>query len=184
VLALTGFVVGFAMRKEVVKEVQVEKVVYQDKIVEKIVEVEKIVYQKYTDKDINKTVKTDKTTETKPDGTTIVKETTTETVTDKTKESEKEDSVKEVVKEVEKIVYLDKEIIKQTEVVRDWRVGVKLGTSVTNFKLDPLVPPYVSPIIVGIEGERRIFGSLYGGIWAQTSSFQTLEAGIGVSLLF
>lgn len=174
---------GLALSPTKTKTITEEKVVYKDRIVEKIVEKEKVVEDKKVDKDIKKNVKVTKTEIKKPDGTTIVSETTEDKTEDKTREVE--------TKVVEKVVYQDKiveklvekEVVKIVGTDRDWRVGLMLGTSVTNLSVSPEAP-YLNPIIVGVGVERRIVGGLYAGLWAQTSSFKTLEAGIGLSFNF
>lgn len=138
------------------------------------------------DKKENKIVKKDKTTVKKPDGTVEIKETTSvETQSDSSKIKVEVQKVIEYV-DKEKIVYKDREVTKTVTVTnqKDWKVGVLLGTSL--YPLPEVSPtaPYINPIIVGVQVDRRIIGPFNAGLWVQTRSFKTVEAGLAISIDF
>ncbi len=161
---------------------------------EKIVYVDKLVYIKQEDtekkenehKKENQVITEEKKTTVTPDGTTTVVE---------TKKTENQAETVKTVVEIKKVTeYVDREKIviqekevKSEPVKKDWRIGLKAGTSVTGLKLTPTAP-YVDPIILQVDGERRIISlgkvDLYGGLWIQTSSFKTLDVGLGLSVVF
>lgn len=163
---------------EVIKEVVVEK----EKL--KVVEVEKIIIEKNKESNEAKRIHKERTEESRPDGTKIVKETTDINV-DKT--------VKEVeVKFVDRVNTVEKEIIveKKVEIEKivennpDWTVTARLGTDFRNLKLSPLAP-YVSPIIVGAEVDRRVVGPFKAGLWVHSSiDFNSVSGGLAVGADF
>lgn len=188
----SAILVGLLITLALVLRFQKPEVVTVEKV--KIEYQEKIVYVKVADtekkedehKKENQVITEEKKTVKRPDG-------TTETTESKKTENQAETirtvvEVKKVIEYVdrEKIVIQEKEI-KTTPVQKDWRLGLKAGTSVTGLKIQPSAP-YIDPIILHIDGERRIISlgkvDLYGGLWVQTSSFKTLELGLGLSVVF
>lgn len=169
--------------QEVERTVYVDRVVVKEveKIVEKKVEVEKIVYRNIYK---NETTK-EKSTTTKPDGTVEVVERETanrDTINEGSVESSKENvKVVEVEKVVEKLVYKDREVVKYAS--PEWDIDLRVGTSTKNFAVSP-VAPYVQPIILGVDVERKILGPVNAGLWIQTTHFQTVEGGASISVQF
>ena len=181
VLLLIAATTASWLRPAEVKYVEKVKEVYVDKIVE--VHVKDTTTSENEHKKDNQVIKQDTTTVKRTDGTVETHETkTTTTQNEVIKTVIQIQKVTEYV-DREKIVYKEKEILKETKVEKDWRVGLKAGTSITGLKVSPTAP-YIDPIILQIDGERRIIGGLYGGVWVQTSSFKTVEVGIGLSLVF
>jgi hypothetical protein len=169
--------------QEVERTVYVDRVVTKEveKVVEKKVEVEKIVYRNiYKDE----TVK-EKETTTKPDGTVTVTERETvnkDTINEGSVENSREIvKVVEVEKLVEKLVYKEKEVVKYTD--HEWDIDVRIGTNFTGLSVTPTAP-YVNPIILGLDVERKIIGPFNAGLWVQTSHFKTVEGGVSVSVQF
>jgi hypothetical protein len=139
----------------------VEKVVYQDRVVEKVVTVEtkakaetKVVYR---DRVVTK------------DGT------VTERVVERTdtKEDTKADTM--AAADTSHTIVTEKENTAKTTLRPDWRVGVLFGASLAK----PLVP-ISGPLVVGVQAEHRITGGLSAGLWANSVG----AAGLVVSVEF
>lgn len=133
-----------------VQERTVEKMVYQDRVVEKRVEVQVAAKERvkvvFRDRVITK------------DGTVTeheVERTDTDTHT-----TTKVDDAKVEVREVEKI----KEVVKSVTLRPDWRVSVAVGASLH----EPFVP-IAGPLVLGAEVDRRIVGGFSVGVWINTS---------------
>lgn len=136
---------------------EVEKVVYQDRIIEKVVTVKakaetKVVYR---DRVITK------------DGTVTEHEVehtaTKEDTKEKTETVATRDAKTETVKE------------SKSTLRPDWRVSAQVGASLNA----PLVP-IAGPLVVGVQVERRIIGGVSLGIWGNTYG----AAGASASLEF
>lgn len=173
-LVLIGFFLG--------RQNAPEKIVEKEKVVEKIVYKEKVEEKRETDTKVNedKDIHEEKTIEIKPDGTKIIKVVTdTKTKTD-TVIKEKEYIDRIVEKEVEKLVVKEKII----ENKNDWIVSAKLGTNFN--QLSPsLIAPYFSPIMVGVDVNRRIIGDVYVGAWGLTdTNLKNIQAGIQLTIQF
>lgn len=178
-----SFLAGMTVSPTKTKTIYEDKIIYKDKIVEKLVYAENTKKDSAENKDLSKKTKRTRVKIQKPDGTVVSTTTVEDVVEDKTKKTQTEVVEKIVEKEVIKTVEVEKRVFQKVEVQKDWIVGVNLGTSATSITISP-VPPYVSPIIVGIRGERRIFQGVYAGAWIQTASFQSLEGGITASFNF
>lgn len=157
-LALAGaFSAGRFSAPEKVRTLEVERVVWRDKVVEKVVT------QKA--KAIDRVVYVDRVVT--PDGA-VREQRTTRTLTDareitdsgKTTESSGESS-----RRAESV----------TTLRPDWRVGVLAGAS-----LQAPAVPLAGPLVIGVEVERRILGGVSAGVWANTSG----AAGALVSVEF
>ncbi len=156
-LLLAAFAVGrYTARAPEVRDV--ERIVYQDRVVEKIVTV------KVTEEAKRVIVYRDRVV--KPDGTRIeheVEKTETDTKIADTRTGEKKEK-REGTKDREHVV---------TSPLPQWRVGALVGVGL---RLDPLVlvPAY------GAHVERRIAGPFFVGVWA----LHTGVAGLSLSLEF
>lgn len=149
---------------------EVEKVVYKDRIVEKEVEkvVEKVVVKKVWVRSRKNNKQTVITVIERPDGTKETRKdikdlSTTDESNNSTTDKENTKTVyvdriveKEVTKEVEKIV---------SPRLPQWRVGGGIG-------YDALEPfegtrgiPGMQGVVIMVEGERRIYKGLWGGLW-------------------
>lgn len=130
-----------------VEERIVEVVKYQDKIVEKIVTVEKEVKGKdrvaYIDRTITKEGEIRER---------IVEREVTKTVRETAVEANKTETVT-----AEKTIEKAKIVTNQAQ----WHLGAKVGLDIdSTIGLTPQV-------VVGLQGERRIWGPLFGGVWVQ-----------------
>lgn len=159
--ALVAFSVGRFTAPLKVETKTVDRVVYQDRVVEKLVEVKgetktetKIVYR---DRVITK------------DGT------ITEHEIEKTSDR---DAEKDVVTDAkhEEVASASEHITEKTVTLRpNWRVGVLVGASIQK----PFVP-IAGPLVIGAEVDYRIAGGLSAGVWLNTSG----AAGLGLNLEF
>lgn len=140
---------------------EVEKLVYQDRVVEKVVTVEvkaraetKIVYR---DRIVTK------------------EGTVTEHIVERT--DTKEDTKANSTAESTSTVAVETSVIKErTEILRpQWRVGVLAGASLSK----PFVP-VAGPLVLGLQVDLRIVGGLSLGVWVNTVG----AAGGAVSLEF
>jgi hypothetical protein len=156
-LLVAAFAVGrFSSREPDVRDV--ERIVYQDRVVEKVVTV--------TVKEEAKRVVIYRDRVIKPDGTRIereVEKTETDTKIADTRTGEKVDT-REGTKDREHVV---------TSPLPQWRVGALVGVGL---RVDPfvLVPAY------GAHVERRIAGPFFVGVWG----LHTGTAGLSLSLEF
>lgn len=124
-------------------------------------------------------------TETKtPDGTVVTKE-----VEDKNIDSiikEKENSTEVKIVEVIKEVVVEKEVIKEkvvTPMLAQWHLGVLVGTAP---RFDS---PTDTPLLIGVEAERRILGPVWLGAWGMAGSpvvggFKVVNASLGLKVGF
>lgn len=175
---LLGIGVGFFAKPAKVTEK--EKIVYQDREVTKTVEVEKKVDTKNTDLDQKKATHTVEVAVTKPDGSKTVTTTTDENLNTQVKEVEIQyvDRVKEV--EVTKEVIKTVEVEKTTENQANWHAAFLIGTSTQNFSITPTAP-WVNPLILGLDVDRRVLGPVSLGLWVQTTSkFNSIAGGLSV----
>ncbi len=169
----TGYGLGHVGGFPLVCPVPADRIVTQEKVVEKLVVDEKLVEQ-----EVQRRVKeyessiakhTTKVTVSKPDGTTVTKETTDLHVNKK----ETDVQVKYVDRVVEKTVYQDK-IVEKTVVVdnaRNWRAGPLVGIA------PQLLPvPSIGQVVYGAEVERRVLGQVWVGAWAVSSGSLGLTA--------
>lgn len=175
-LALALFVGGFVTAQAT------QKPIVEEKIVEKIVEVEKLqLVEKIRViivKDTESKKSTDRTwkTTTTPDGTVTTE--ATEKTKEEIKEKEKVVVTEDRIVEVEKIVYTDRVVEKTVDSLPDWRVGLQGGLEFG--RLDLMQPVVSQPWVLGVTGERRLIGSLYGGVWGNSAG----AGGITLSLGF
>lgn len=161
ILAVVGFGVSFVAGRnstaghEIEKIVEVEKIVTRTEI--KVVEVEKKVLVEVEARDVRRQT----TTVVKPDGST----TTVEIVEDKTKTKTKTDSKSETELQVASSAETTQERVRVVEVekivsvVPNWHLGLRLGGGA---QLAPLTPV----LSAGASVERRIFGPLFVGVYA------------------
>ncbi len=162
-----------------------EKIVIVEHEKLKVVEVEKIIIEKAKDTALAAHIHKERTEETRPDGTKIVKE-TTDTNIDKTiKETEVKFVDRTTVVEKEKIVEKKIETIREVSTkLPDWTVTARLGTTFTELK-PSLTVPYFSPIVIGAEVDRRIIGPVKAGLWVQTTTtLDYVTGGIAVGVEF
>lgn len=156
---------------------EVEKIVYKDKIVvqEKIVKE----YVKVIDEEALKRLRRTVVIIEKPDGTKISKEKFESDEATKTKTDEK---AKEVV---EKIVYVDREVIKTVEktvkVQPNWNIGAGVGVNaLTLLGKGELGVPGLKGAVVQVEAGRRLVGPIWLNVFANTQG----TAGIGLNGTF
>lgn len=160
-----GVLIGWLVKPDVVrveekiKTIEVEKqvVVVQEKVRVEIVKVK--------DTQVVERWHREKTEERRPDGTVIAKEVEDRNIDSIVRERENSTEVKVV--EVEKQVVVERkvEVFREVKpVLPDWHVGVLAGVAP---RFDA---PLASPIMLGLEGERRIAGPLWLGIWGMAGS--------------
>lgn len=158
VLAIAGAFVGGkystpASVKEVIKTVEVEKVVEVEKEVIKVVD--RIVYVQKQNND----VRTETTTKVAPDGSS----TTTTVVVDKTKTDTASSRETDTVAVKEKIVYVDREkVVESTKIVTNSKPQWKLSLRAEGGAL--LAQPIVPIVSLGVQAERRIVGPFFMGL--------------------
>ena len=180
VLVGAAFIVGrYTVKADVIVT---EKVVVQTKTEVQIVEVEKKIIERVVDSQYSKNVHKERTEESRPDGTKLVKEVTDigveKTIKDVRVEFVDRTTTVEKTVEVEKIVEKEK-IVKGHQ--PDWTVSVKLGTEFLHMKVEPTAP-WLNPLIIGVGVDRRILGPFKMGLWADTDAkFSRLGGGLSVS---
>jgi hypothetical protein len=157
----------------------VEKQVVVEKEVVKIVEVTKTIVERVHDSVTEKRVHKERTEETRPDGTKIVRE---------TEDINVEKVVKDVdVKYVDRTNTVEKQVDKEVKVevikivktpLPDWELAAKVGVNINNL----LNPTLGSPVVVGAEIDRRIIGPFKAGVWVTTNTtFNNWQAGLSVN---
>jgi len=122
-------------------------------------------------------------TETKsPDGTVVLKEVEDKNIDSIVKEKENNTEVKvvEVIKEVvvEKVVVQERVV---TPMLAQWHLGVLIGTAP---RFDS---PTDTPLLLGVEAERRIVGPVFLGAWVMAGSpvvgaFKVTNAAVGLKV--
>jgi hypothetical protein len=160
------------VEKEVIKTVEVEKQVDTTK------------YWDNTNKDeaTKENVHTNTVKETKPDGT-VTEHTITDTNLDHV--------VKEVeVKYVDRVVTVEKEVqvdkivtVEKTvkPILPDWEASIKVGASINNL----FNPTLGSPLVIGLEVDRRVLGPFKVGVWGSTNTtFNQWQAGVSLGAEF
>lgn len=158
VLALAGaFSAGRFSSPEKVRTLEVEKIVYRDRVVEKVVT------QKA--KAVDRVVYVDRVVT--PEGE-VREKRTTRTLTDARE-------TVDAAKTLESSGESSRRAESLTTARPDWRVGVLVGASLR----EPLVP-VAGPLVLGASVERRIVGGLSAGAWVNTVG----AAGASVSLEF
>lgn len=172
-----GGAVGWAIKpdqvriEEKVRMVEVEKqvVVTQEKVRVEVVKV----------KDTQTVERYRKEKTTSPDGT--IREVEERNIDAVSKETVNNTEVKVV--EVEKKVEVEKQVdrvVKIDPVLAQWRAGLMVGASL---QVDNIAK---SPIMVGVEAERRIAGPVWIGVWAMAGStvqqFQLTQPTAGLKL--
>lgn len=174
VTGATAFMAGRYSKPDKIEVVEKQVVVTQEVV--KIVEVEKSTDTKTKDENSNKRVHIERTEETKPDGTKIVKVTKDINVDRTIKETE--------IKVVEKEVMVDREVKVKEEVIvtkvvenddPDWFLSIKGGVSTAT----------ASRYGLGIDANRRILGPVHIGLWGMlnmNTSFTPSGVMGGVSL--
>jgi hypothetical protein len=194
---VVGAGLGWKLKPDVVKveEKVVEKTVEKkdERIDEVLAKVSELSLQLDEAKTAQKNEKYHKErTETRnPDGTVVIKETTDKNVNSVVTETKKETEVKVV--EVEKQVVVTKEVVTEkqvfvdkivTPVLPNWHVGLLAGAAP---RFDS---PASTPVMVGLEAERRLAGPFWIGAWTMAGSPVTAfsvtnaSAGIKVGLEF
>jgi hypothetical protein len=159
--------------QEKIKVVEVEKQV----VVEK--EVLKVEVVRVKDTQVVERWRREKTETQSPDGTVVKKETEEKNIESIVKE--KETAVKVV--EVEKQVIVEKEKLVKVEtkpVLPNWHVSVSAG-------LAPRLPDFpTSPIMLGVDVERRIAGPVFLGGYimggSPVTAFQPTNVAVGVKV--
>lgn len=172
-----GVGLGWAVKPDVVrveehlKTVEVEKqvVVVQEKVRVEVVKVK--------DTSVVERYRREKTTS--PDGT--IREVEEKNIDTVSKEVVNKTEVKVV--EVEKQVVVEKQVdklVKVEPVLPQWRASLLAGAAP---RFDNLA---TTPIMVGVEGERRIAGPVWLGVWVMGGSavqqFQLTNVGGGLKL--
>lgn len=180
---LVAFAFGKYMTPPQVIETQ--KVVVQEKEVLKVVEVEKKIIERVVDTTESKRIHKERTEETKPDGSKLVKETTDigvdRTIKDvEVKFVDRTNTIERVV-EVEKLVEVERRVEAHKP---NWEVGVKFGTVFTEFSKE-LKSPYTNLMVVGVDVERRIAGPVKMGLWVDSNlAFDHVSGGLSASIEF
>lgn len=156
--------------KEKVVTKEVEKVVYQDRVVEKKVYV-------YVEK---KKEHTETVTEKRPDGTVITKE-VTDTHTD-SNTSENTDKTEEKVVYKDRVVYQEKIVEKIREARKlDWRVGAGVGVSIPYYLQGTEIGvPMLRGAVIQVEVDRRIIGPVFVGLFGNSQG----TVGLNISGIF
>ena len=170
---LGGVWVGTSHGPERVEERVVEKIV--EKEVVRLVERVKTVVIRDTKvvKGANRTWKVVEA----PDGTKTTEATEDTRETIDTKVTHSTDAVKTEI--VEKVVTVDREVIKLVEVpAPDWRVGLQGGVDLGG--LDMAQSIAAQPWVLGGSVDRRIVGPVFAGVWGNTSA----QGGLGLSMEF
>jgi hypothetical protein len=144
------------------EKVKVETVEKQVVVVQEKVRVEKVYIK---DVQVVERWHREKTEEKKPDGTVLTKEVEDRNIDSILKETRKDVEVKIV--EVEKQVVVKQEVEKRVTmdpVLSKWRGKLMVGVA-------PTLPNIVeSPLMFGVEGEMRVAGPLWLGLWAMGGS--------------
>jgi hypothetical protein len=156
-----GIAIGWGFKPDVVKVEEKTQVVEVEKQVVVVQEKVRVEVVKVKDTQVVERWHREKTDETKPDGTRIVKEIEDRNVDSIVKEKENSTEVKVV--EVEKQVVVEKEVVKEkvvTPMLAQWHVGALVG----------LTPQFLPTVgvqnwVIGAEVERRIVGPVFGGVW-------------------
>lgn len=180
VLAI-GLGLGWKLKPDVV-QVKETTVTVEKKVVDETL-VQQEVDQRVKEIEATKATHVVTVVVTKKDGTKVEK-TTTDVKTD-TKSTDTQVKTVEKVVTVEKIVTVDKVVEKTiTPVLKDWRVGILIGFA-------PRFDNFASsPIMVGLEVDRRIFGPVSIDLWLMGGSpvtgFQltNVAGGLGVRIEF
>lgn len=162
--------------EEKVRTVEVEKQVVVEK---EVVRVE-VVHVK--DTTVVERWHREKTEEKKPDGTVTIKEVEDRNIDSHTKERENSTTVQVV--EVEKQVVVEKEKIVEKRIepiLPNWHLGVLAGVAP---RFDS---PLDTPVVIGIEAERRILGPIWLGAWGMGGSpvvggFKVVNASVGIKV--
>jgi len=175
---LVGIVIGWFVKptqiEEKIRTVEVEKQVV---VVHEQVRVE-VVHVK--DTQVVERWHREKTEETKPDGTKIAKEVEDRNIDSIVKE--KENSTQVQVVTVEKQVVVEKEkIVERKPILPNWHVGALVGVAP---RFDS---PTETPVLVGLEVERRVIGPFFAGAWVMGGSpviggFKVTNASFGLKL--
>lgn len=176
---VAGIGIGWYVKPDVVKVEEKTKIV-ETKVLDEVL-MEQEIAKRVKEIESHMEVKVVTKWVVKPDGTKETTE-TKETKTD-TKEKETEDKSKETVKIVKEIEYKDKIVEKTvTPVLAQWHVGALVGVAP---RFDS---PATTPIMVGVEAERRIVGPVFLGVWAMAGSpvttFNVTNAAIGLKVGF
>ncbi len=160
-LAATALWAGIGIGPEKLKVEEKVKVVEVEKQVVVVKEVVKVEVVRVKDTQIVDRWRREKTETQMPDGTLTkreVEERNIDTVV-KEKETKAEVKVVEVVKEV--VVEREKVVEKRTEpVLPNWHAGALVGAAP---RFDQ---PLATPVMVGLEVERRVAGPVWLGGWA------------------
>jgi len=164
VAAIAGALVFF-FKPDVVKTVERVQIVQVEKQVVVVQEKVRVEVVRVKDTQVAERIHKERTEEKRTDGTVIVKETEDHNIDSVVKEHENTIQVKvvEVTKEVvvERIVLKEKTV---TPVLPNWHLGILAGVAP---RLDS---PAETPVMVGLEVERRILGPLFVGGWAMGGS--------------
>jgi hypothetical protein len=172
-----GIGIGWFTKPGVVKIEEREKIVTVEKKVDVIKNVEVIKYVdvikyvKVKDTVVQADVHKERTETRLPDGTVTVKETTDTNVKKDTKEDTKKDEIKgrdetktadkTEVDDTTKTVEREKIV---TPELANWHLGILVGAA------PDFSAPASTPIVFGVEAERRILGPLFLGVWAMTGT--------------
>lgn len=175
---LAGVAIGWFMKptqvEEKIKTVEVEKqvVVVQEKVRVEVVHVK--------DTQVVERWHREKTEETKPDGTKIAREVEDRNIDTLVKE--KENSTQVQVVTVEKQVVVEKEtLVEKRPILPNWHVGILAGVA-PRFDV-----PVETPLLLGLEVERRIAGPFFAGVWVMGGSpvvtgFKLTNASVGLKI--
>lgn len=182
-ILIVGIGIGWYVKPDVVrveekiKTVEVEKqvVVAQEKVRVEVVHVK--------DTQVVERWHREKTEEKKPDGTVLTKEIEDRNIDSIVKEKENSTEVKVVTVEKQVVVEKKVEVEKKIEpVLPNWHVGILAGAAP---RFDN---PAQTPIMLGVEGERRIVGPVWLGAWVMAGTpvqaFNVTNAAGGVKLGF
>lgn len=185
--ALGVYIGGYYHGKNQAPTKMVETVKVVEVVKEVVVEREKVRIEivKVKDTQVAERYHREKTETTSPDGTKVVKEVEDRNIDTVVKEKENSTEVRvvEVIKEV--VVEKKVDVVKVVENDRpDWEVMAKVGTNISEFK-PQLTAPYFSPLLLGVDVNRRLVGPVKAGAWAMSNTrFDSVSAGLSLGVEF
>lgn len=177
VCIVAGVGTGWYAKPDVVKIEEKTKIEYVEKQVVVVQEKVQIVHVK--DTTVVERWHREKTETKTPDGTVVTKEIEDKNIDTHTKENTETVKVVEVTKEV----VVEKEVVKEVKidpVLAQWHVGALVGVAP---RFDN---PATTPIMLGVEAERRILGPIWLGGWVMAGSpvtaFGITNAAVGLKV--
>lgn len=178
---IAGAGLGWYLKPEAVRveeKVKVVEVVKEVVVVQEQVRVEVV---KVKDTQVVERWHREKTEERKPDGSVLTREVEDRNIDTLVKEKENTVEVKVVEVEKEVVVEREKRVeVKIEPVLPNWHIGVLAGVA-PNFQ-----NPVSTPVVVGLEAERRIAGPFWAGLWATagspTTHFEVTNPTVGLKL--